>query len=149
MQKISIDPEQMKTALETSGWLDGRVVAAGQLHQGKQPSTASMVLGGGLIEIFRRRTKLLPRHFVMAVTEDRVVAFKCSGTSPEDSSEYTLHIKPGEEASFPRSSVRISDLPDGPASKGGTMTIDGESFPFFRGSMSRDACTDELLEILS
>jgi hypothetical protein len=73
-------PGAIKRALNESGWLDEEVIAAGELMQGAEPSFASMLTGVALIELVRpRRWKLLPRDFVLAVTVDRVVAFKASG----------------------------------------------------------------------
>jgi hypothetical protein len=139
-------------ALNESGWIDGTVVAAGQLRQGKAPSMAAMVSGAALWEVLRpRRTKLLPRHFVMALTADRAIAFKAVGGTPDGGSagDYTIRIKAGEEASFPRADVSISDLPEGPASKGGIMSIGGQSFPVGRPNMTGDPNTDELIALLA
>ena len=72
---LSIAPGQpgaIKQALNASGWLDDEVVAAGELRQGRAPSLLGMVTGTALIEVARpRRTKLLPRRFVLAATADR------------------------------------------------------------------------------
>ena len=78
-------PGPLKHALNRSGWLDDEVVAAGQLRQVRAPSMASMITGTALIELARpRRSKALPRHFVLAVTTERVVAFKAlAGASDE------------------------------------------------------------------
>jgi hypothetical protein len=150
---ISVDtgaPGAVKDALNQSGWISDEVVAAGQLRQGKAPTMLQMMVGFGvLLEIFRRRTKLLPRHFVLAVTSSSIHAYKAVGGSPEHSSDYTLRIFDGEKASFPRSSVRMSDLPEGAASKGGIMSIDGESFPVMRPNLNGDPNTDELIALLA
>ena len=70
-------PGSIKRALNESGCLDEEVIAAGELMQGVEPSLVSMVTGLALIELARpRRSKSLPRNFVLAVTADRVVAFK-------------------------------------------------------------------------
>src|SRR3712207_1319972 len=103
-----------------------------------------MLTGVALIELVRRRTKLLPRHFVLAVTADRVVACKAVGGSDEGRM-YTIRIFDGEKASFPRASVSMSGLDKGSKSTGGTMTIDGESFPVFRPNMNGEPNTDELI----
>src|SRR5215212_9177817 len=121
---MTTDPESMKQAIAESGWIDGEVEAVGQLRQGKAPTTMGMFTGSAVFEVLRpRRSKLLPRHFVLAVTADRVAAFKAAGGSEDDSSDYVLRILSGEQASFPRSSVLLSELPEGAKSKGGTMTI--------------------------
>ena len=142
-------PGAVRDALNQSGWLTEEVVAAGQLRQGKAPTTLQMIVGiGVLLELVRRRTKLLPRHFVLAVTATSVHAWKAVGGSPEHSSDYTLRIFDGEKGSFPRSSVRMTDLPEGAASKGGVLSIDGESFPVMRPNLSGDPNTDELIALL-
>lgn len=141
----------IKLAIEDAGWLEEEVVAAGQLRQGKAPSMAAMITGVALIEVLRpRRSKLLPRHFVLAVTATEVVAFKATGGSGEDSSSiYKVRIREGIEARFPRDAVSLSDLPEGEKSKGGIMTINGESFPVARPNLNGDPNTDELIAVLS
>ena len=141
----------LKLYLNDSGWVEGDVIAAGQLRQGKAPSMAAMLTGLALIEVLRpRRSKLLPRHFVMAVTADEVIAFKASGGRPEESgAPYEVSIREGIEARFPRTSVSLADLPEGEKSKGGILTIDGESFPVARPNLNGDPNTDELIAVLS
>jgi hypothetical protein len=141
----------LKLALNDSGWVDGEVVAAGQLRQGKAPSMLSLVIGYGLWEILRpRRSKLLPRHFVMAVTDHEVFAFKATGGSGEETaSVYEVSIREGVAARYPRDAVSISDIPEGEKSKGGIMTIDGESFPVARPNLNGDPNTDELIAVLA
>lgn len=141
----------IKLAIEDAGWLEEEVLAAGQLRQGKAPSMIAMIVGWALFEVLRpRRSKLLPRHFVMAVTPTEVVAWKATGGSGEDSSSvYTVNIREGVQARFPRESVSISDIPEGEKSKGGIMTIDGESFPVARPNLNGDPNTDELIAVLS
>lgn len=141
----------IKLAIEDAGWLEEEVLAAGQLRQGKAPSMIAMIVGWALFEVLRpRRSKLLPRHFVMAVTPTEVVAWKATGGSGEDSSSvYTVNIREGVQARFPRESVSISDVPEGEKSKGGIMTIDGESFPVARPNLNGDPNTDELIAVLS
>jgi hypothetical protein len=150
---LTTHPDSMKQAIAESGWVDteavGELVAVGQLRQGKPPTALGMALGYAVVEVLRpRRSKLLPRHFVLAVTEQRVIAWKASGGSPEDSSDYRLRIRPGEQANFPRASVSVTDLTDGPQSKGATMTIAGESFPVSLANLSGDANTLECLAVL-
>src|SRR5262245_26719618 len=77
-------PGVIKKALNESGWVDGQVIAAGDLRQGKEPSLVSMATGAALVEVLRpRRSRSLPRHFVLALTGDRVVAFKTLGTGDD------------------------------------------------------------------
>jgi hypothetical protein len=139
----------LKGALETAGWLDGEVLAAGQLRQGKPPSTLGMVTGAALVGVLRpRRSKQLPRHFVLAVTADRVFAFKASGGRPEHG-PYTCTVRPGVEGSWDRSTVRITDLEQGAGSTGGTLIVDGESIPIGRPNLNGEPNTDELLATLA
>jgi hypothetical protein len=138
----------IKQALNRSGWLSEEVIAAGELRQGKPPSAVGMITGTALIEFARpRRSKALPRHFVLAITTDRVVAFKAWGRdgTPE-SGPYKVQIMPGERGSWPRASVRLTDLPNGAESDRGTLKLGGrERFPV---AMLRDRNTDELIEVL-
>jgi hypothetical protein len=143
-------PGAIKDALNESGWFDEPVVAAGQLRQGTAPSMAQMLTGAALIEVLRpRRSKLLPRHFVLALTADRAIAFKALGGGPKGGGDYILRVKRGEEASFPRASLSLTDLPEGASSKGGTMTIDGKSFPVSRPNLAGDPDTTELIGLLA
>jgi hypothetical protein len=93
-----------------------------------------------LIDLLRRRrSKSLPRQFVLAVTADRVVAYKASGGGDSESN-YEVRIAPGECGSWPRASVWIA---------GETLELDGvERIPVARSNMNRDPNTDELLEVL-
>jgi hypothetical protein len=130
------------------GWLDEPVIAAGQLRQGKAPSIVGMLTGTALIEILRpRRSKLLPRNFVLAVTATRVVAFKA--WTGGDSGEYSIGIRPGVRAAFARDEVELTDLPNGSESKGATMCIRGERFPVSRPNLNGDWDTDELIALLA
>jgi hypothetical protein len=155
MAKVKAEGGTQKQALNEAGWLGGEVRAAGQLRQGSAPSMAAMVTGAALVEVFRpRRSKLLPRHFVLAVTEDRVVAFKASGGSGEDAgSPYIISIRDGEEGSWPRDAVRITELEEGDQSKGGMLEIQTDSgverIPVARPNLNGDPDTDELLRLLS
>src|SRR6266508_2331158 len=67
-------PGAFTRGLNESVWLADEVVAAGVLRQGKPPSLLTAVTGAVLIELARRRSKSLPREFVLAATADRVVA---------------------------------------------------------------------------
>ena len=144
-------PGAIKLALNQSGWIEDEVVAAGQLRQGRAPTMAGMITGTALIEVARpRRSKSLPRHFVLAATADRVFAFKAVGGSANETGPYMLRIKPGECASWPRVSVRLLDLPDGAQSTGGTLELEGtEQLPVSRPNLNGDPDTDELIDLLS
>jgi hypothetical protein len=144
-------PGAIKQALNASGWLDEEVIAAGQLRQGKPMTVVGMLTGLAAIELARpRRTKSLPRQFVLAATADRIVAFKAwDGGSGDGDGPYLMRVNPGEQASWPRSSVRLVDLPDGARSKGGTLELAGtERFPVSRPNLHGDPDTDELIDLL-
>jgi hypothetical protein len=145
-------PGAIERALSESGCLAEEVIAAGELKQGKEPSVVSMITGWALVELLRpRRSKSLPRHFVLALTADRVVAFKArGGADGEDGSgPYRLWIRPGERGSWSSASVRLVDRPEDAKSTVGTLVLDGfERIPVFRPNPDRDASTDALLERL-
>jgi hypothetical protein len=142
-------PGAIKRALNERGWLTDRVIAAGQLRQGKAPSVSALLTGVALIDLLRpRRSKSLPRQFVLAVTADRVVAFKASGGGDAESN-YETWIKPGAVGSWPRESVRLVELPQGAGSMGGTLELAGvERIPVARPNLNGDPSTDELMELL-
>jgi hypothetical protein len=143
-------PDCIAAYVNSKGELDEPVIAAGELRQGKAPSMIQMVLGTALIEILRpRRSKLLPRRFVLAVTETRVVAFKAWGGSEPDGANYGIAIRPGVRASFARDEVELRDLTAGSASIGFTVVIGGESFPVFRPNLNGDWDTDEVIALLA
>jgi hypothetical protein len=133
-------PGAIKRALNDSDWLDDEVVAAGQLRQGRAPSLIAIVTGLALIELARPRpSKSLPRQFVLAVTFDRVVAFKASGGGDSESN-YELRIKAGELGSWPRDLVRLADPR--------TLDLAGERIPVARANLNGDSSTDELIALL-
>ena len=109
---LSESPGALRSALNESGWVDGEVIAAGELRQGRAPTTLGMITGHAVVELAKpRRSKALPRCFVLALTADRIVAFKCvSGGGGPDSGPFTVRIRPGVYAEWPRSSVRLLDL---------------------------------------
>lgn len=149
---IRIDSEQpgaLKETIEQAGWLEGEeVIAAGQLRQGKAPSTLEMITGAALIEVLRpRRSKQLPRHFVLAVTPKRVVAFKASG-GKGDNGPYIVRVRPGVEGSWSREGIRISGLEEGPKSSGGNLQLGAELIPVARPNLTGEPNTDELLATL-
>ena len=143
------DPDAIKNALVETGWLAEPVVAAGDLRQGKEPSLASMVTGTALIEVVRpRRSKAVPRHFALAVTAERVVAFGAVGGGEEDG-PYEVWVRPGERGSWPRESVRLVDTSTGGKSWGGTLVLGMEHVPVFRPGSDTDPSTNELIELLA
>jgi hypothetical protein len=142
-------PGGIKQALNQSGWLPDEVLAAGHLRQGKAPTLAAMITGTALIELAKpRRSKALPRQFVLAMTADRIVAFKAYGGGG-DEGPYMVRIKPGQYGSWPRASVRLVDLPDGAHSNGATLELAGsERFDVSRPNLDGDRNTDELIDLL-
>lgn len=140
-------PGAYKRRLNESGWLADEVVAAGVLEQGKPPSLLALVTGAAARA---RRSKSLPREFALAVTADRVVAFAVSpwkeGETTGDS-VVAVRIKPGELASWPRRSVRLTDQHQRVGTKGATLHVSGEDpFPV---TCDADPSTFELVEQLS
>jgi hypothetical protein len=141
-------PGAFKDRLNESGWVADEVIAAGVLRQGKAPSLLALVTGLALVEVLRpRRSKSLPREFALAVTADRVVAFAMSRWKEGDgTTDRVVKIKRDERGSWPRESVRLTDLPNGGASKDGTLELAGlERIPV---AWDGDQSTDELIEQL-
>jgi hypothetical protein len=143
-------PRAFTRRLNESGWLADDVIAAGMLRQGRPPSPLALVTGTVLLQTARaRRSKSLPRKFALAVTVDRVVAFTMSPWKEGDrvtDSVAVVRIKPGER-SWPRSSVRLTDLHKRLGTRGGTLQLaDVEPFPV---TCDGDPSTDELIELLS
>lgn len=139
----------IKRALNESGWVDDEVIAAGQLRQGKAPSVVAMITGWALIQLLRpRSSKSLPAQFVLAVTGDRLVAFKASGGGDSEGN-YETRIKTGEVGSWPRELVRLVDVLNGATSKGATLDVAGERIPVARPNLNGDPSTDELMDLLS
>jgi hypothetical protein len=142
--------DAIRAAIDRSGWVDEPVLAAGDLRQGKAPSMLQMVTGAALIEVLRpRRSKILPRHFVLAVTETKAVAFKALAISNDEDGPYEITVKSKAEASFDRSTIRMTDLTEGSGSKDGILEAGGERIPVTRPNLDRDPSTDALFELLS
>jgi hypothetical protein len=123
------------------------VVAAGQLRQGHKPSLASMITGTALIGLaWPRRSKSVPKGFVLAVTPSRVLAFACTGVADDEDGENYRVVVRKQHGSWPREGVSFAALPgeDGH----GTLDICGEKVEVFRPSTIDDPETDELMELL-
>ena len=137
-----------------SGWLADEVVAAGVLRQGKAPSLLALVTGLALIELARpRRSKSLPREFVLAVTADRVVVFAIGPWKQGDgTTDRVVKIKRGERGSWSRRTLRLTDLPHGgrPTGVGGPMGVSMELAGVERIPVTwvGDDSTNELIELL-
>lgn len=148
MQTLVTTPGAIPGHLMAHGWIGGEeLVAVGHLRQGKAPTTLGLITGTALIEVARpRRSKLLPRHFVLAVTPTRVLAFKAWAGGEDD---YAISILPGVRAEFAREHVVMHDLRHGARSKGGTLQIGPERFPVCRPNLNGDEDTDALFAILA
>jgi len=144
-------PGAIKRALNERGWVDGEVLAAGDLLQGKKASLVWMLPVIGEFAALRShmaKSKSLPRHFVLAVTRDRVVAFKTLSSGDDlDSSLYELWVRPEEFGSWPREAVRLVPAL-GTEPTAGTLELDElERVPV--NWSSNDPSTRELVELLA
>jgi hypothetical protein len=137
------EPGAFTRRLNESGWIADEVIAAGALRQGKPPSLLTAATGLALIELARRRSKSLPREFVLAATEKYVVAFgmrtKDADTSP------VVEIKRGELGRWPRELVGLTDLQQRLYNSGATLMLAGERIPV---TSDDDDSTDELIDLL-
>jgi hypothetical protein len=144
-------PGELVRRLNESGWLADEVIAAGVLEQGKPPSLLAATTGVALVQLARaRRSKSLPREFVLAVTADRVVAFATSPWKegdPSTDSVAAMTIKPGERGAWPRGSVRLTDPYKRLRTQGATLQLPGEE-PL-AVICDGDRGTAELVELLS
>ena len=119
-----------REALAT-GWGLTDVEAACLVRQGHAPSTASAMLGIGVLKLFApKRAKDLPRKFVLAATPDRVIAFDAGSHSEGEGSSATMHvtIKPGEIASWSRGEVSMRPEEAG-MTQNATLVLAGEEVP--------------------
>jgi hypothetical protein len=139
------EPGAFTRGLNGSGWLADEVLAAGVLRQGKPPSLLTAVTGLVLIEMARRRSKSLPREFVLAATADRVVAFAMTAEGDETSTPL-IKIKRGELGSWPRQLVRLIDPTKGLFTQGATLELAGEPIPV---TSDDDDNTNELIQLLN
>jgi hypothetical protein len=126
------------------------IVAAGELRQGKKPSMASMITGTALIGLLRpRASKAVPKNFVLAVTPERVVAFKATASSDEDGSNYRVHLRGGEAGSWPRDQVLMTGVSED-LTAGGILHVGAEEVQVFAPNLDkRDPETGELIELLA
>jgi hypothetical protein len=125
------------------------VIAAGQLRQGHKPSMAAMLTGTALIELARpRRSKSVPKGFVLAVTPSRVLAYSCTGVADdEDGENYRVVVRGKQQGSWPREGVSFASLPG--KESHGTLDLCGEKVEVWRPSTVDDEETDALLEMLA
>jgi hypothetical protein len=134
---------------QATNTLGTEVLAAGELRQGQTPDPDSVASLGTLLEIFRpRRSKVVPRRFVLAVTADRVAAIKSISMGSAKNDNYRVYLRGGEQGSWPRDMVSL-EAPEGAAARGGTLHLGGEQVPVFRPLLSGDEETDELFRLLS
>lgn len=135
-------------SLNESGWLAEEVLAAGVLRQGKPYSLSRLVTGLVLIDVVRRRSKTLPREFVLAVTAERAVAFALgfvAGGGGEGWVDWVT-LKRGEQGTWPRDLIRLIDETKGFSSMGATLELGGERIPV---AWDGEDSTNELIELLS
>jgi hypothetical protein len=137
------EPGGFTRALNESGWLADEVVAAGALRQGKPPSLLTAATGLALIELARRRSKSLPREFVLAATEKHVVAFGMR-TQDADTSP-VIEIKRGELGRWPRELVGLTDVKKRLFNSGATLVLAGERILV---TSDDDDSTNELVALL-
>jgi hypothetical protein len=137
------EPGAFTRALNESGWLADEVLAAGALRQGKPPSLFTAVTGLALIELTRRRSKSLPREFVLAATAKDVVAWAMSARDSDTSP--VVEVKRGERGRWPRELVGVTDLKKGLFTRGATLVLAGERFPV---TSDGDDSTTELIALL-
>jgi hypothetical protein len=144
LQKI-ISSEGQTMVAQMEELTGEEVVAAGQLRQGRKPSMTAMVTGTALFELMRpRRSKAVPRHFVLGLTPTRAVAYPCIGVSDdEDGTNYHVVIRGKERGSWPREAVSFAGEP-----LDGTLTVAGESFPVTQPNTIEDEETAALLAAL-
>jgi hypothetical protein len=130
--------------------LGAEVLAAGRLRQGRRPSMAAMVTGTALFEVLRpRRSKTVPRSFVLALTKTRVVAFGFVGVSDDDDgTNYRAVLREGERGSWPREAVSMS-TPSGHGGLDRTLRIAGEEILVTRPSNVDDPETDAFEALLA
>jgi hypothetical protein len=142
--------EVVAMAAQAEGQLGEKVLAAGRLRQGKRPSMAAMVTGTALFEVLRpRRSKTVPRSFVLALTPTRVVAFGFVGVSDDDDgTNYRAVLRDGERGSWPRESVTLSGG-SGHDGLDRTLRIGGEEILVTRPSNVDDPETDALEAMLA
>jgi hypothetical protein len=149
VSKVLAAPTGIKRALNECGWYaNGAVAAAGDLRQGTPPSLTSMITGAAVFTFTKRGSKSVPRHFVLAVIDDRVVAFKVSDFGDEDSDIIRIHE--GEQGSWPRADVRVSAREGTDLSKTAVLHLGGEELAVWRPNYKiEDPDTEELLRVLS
>jgi hypothetical protein len=124
------------------------VLAAGELRQGQAPEADSVASLGTLFEIFKpRRSKQLPRRFVLAVTADRVAAIKSNSLGSAREGDYRVLLRGGEQGSWRRQEVSLEAT--GESAMGGVLHLGGEAVPVFRPLLSGDQETDELFKLLT
>ena len=137
------EPGGFTRGLNGSGWIADEVIAAGALRQGKPPSLFTAATGLALIELARRRSKSLPREFVLAATEKHVVALamrtKDADTSP------VIEIKRGELGRWPRELVGLTDVRKRMFNSGATLVLAGERILV---TSDDDDSTNELIALL-
>lgn len=118
--------EAVVLGLETDSQIEDKigekVICSGELRQGRTPSAGNIVSVSTLFDVLRpRRSKLLPRRSVIALTAEGVHVSSHSGCQTAT----------------------------GPTTVGGTLHIGGEAIPAFRPQLNeRDSGISELFRLL-
>ena len=120
------------------GAINRNAMARRQLRQGRKPSMASMLTGTALIELARpRRSKSVPKHFVLALTPTRAVAYGCVGVADDDDGEnYRVIVRDKQQGSWPREGVSFTAAADKP--NAGALDLGGEQVEVWRPSTIDD-----------
>lgn len=144
---FSSQVETMRSQVEAK--TGEEVIAAGEMRQGRKPSMAAVLTGTALIELARpRRSKSLPKHFVLALTPTRAVAYGCVGVADDDDGEnYRVIVRDKQQGSWPREGVSFAGLPGREGH--GTLDLGDEKVEVWRPSTVGDEETDSLLEMLA
>jgi hypothetical protein len=144
LQKIiSSEGQTMKAQMEE---LTGEeIVAVGELRQGRKPSMTAMVTGTAVFGLIKpRRSRALPRHFVLALTPTRAVAYACLGVADDDDGEnYRVIVRGKEFGSWPLGAIGFAG-----EAREGTLSVAGESFPVRQPNLVDDEETPALLAAL-
>ena len=128
--QVEADGYRPKETINSLEWLGEEVIGTAALKQ----------------KLFGR-SRLLPREFVLAATESRVVAYRAKGKK-EGILLYRIRILPGEQGSWPRASVKVFDLDEGRESERASIKVAGERVAVKR-LYDLDIATDEFFDLLA
>ena len=143
------EPGAFRDGLNATGWFDHEVVAAGMVTQGSAQSLLAMVTGWALVDQLARgrRCWALPREFVLAVVESRIVALEVSPWKEGDGdSVIAVRVKRDQRGIWPLDSAQL-ELAPGPKLTGGTLYLPG--LDGFHVSWDGQPDRAELVELLA